>query len=191
MDAAARLFAEKGYAATTTKDLAEAADLGESTLYGYFPGKRDVLLAILSEQAETIDSLLAQLGRLSDRQGFLEAVDALFEVVFAKSVYTRALIAEAWVNDQVLNEYVVERLRLFLRLLEAFIADRIAQGVLRPIDPALGARVIIGSLLAVVLPQLRGIQPPPTPERRRELAEATLSLLVVGMAARQTSASTT
>ncbi len=183
MDAAALLFAERGYAATTTKDIALAADVGESTLYGYFPGKREVLLAILSKQAETIDSLLAQIGQLSDRQGFLDLIDTLFETIFSQAVYTRALIAEAWVNDQVLNEYVVGRLRQFMGLLEAFISDKVAEGVLRPIDPALGARVIIGSFFAVVLPQLRGMEPPPAPERRRALAEATLSLLVEGLAA--------
>lgn len=183
MDAAALLFAERGYAATTTKDIALAADVGESTLYGYFPGKREVLLAILSKQAETIDSLLAQIGQLSDRQGFLDLIDTLFETIFSQAVYTRALIAEAWVNDQVLNEYVVDRLRQFMGLLEAFISDKVAEGVLRPIDPALGARVIIGSFFAVVLPQLRGMEPPPAPEHRRALAEATLSLLVEGLAA--------
>lgn len=182
MDAAALLFAEKGYAATTTKDIALAADVGESTLYGYFPGKREVLLAILRTQAETVDSLLAQIGQLTDRQGFLDLIDALLETVFAQAVYTRALIAEAWVNDQVLNDYVVDRLRQFMGLLEAFLSSKASEGILRPIDPALGARVIIGSFFAVVLPQLRGIEPPPTPERRRALAEATLSLLVEGLA---------
>jgi AcrR family transcriptional regulator len=185
MDAAALLFAEKGYAATTTKDIALAADVGESTLYGYFPGKREVLLAILSHQAETIDSLLAHIGQLTDRQDFLDLIDALFETIFSQAVYTRALIAEAWVNDQVLNGFVVGRLRQFMGLLEAFLSGKVAEGVLRPIDPALGARVIIGSILAVVLPQLRGIDPPPTPERRRELAGETLTLLVEGLSARK------
>ena len=52
MDAAAELFAQKGYMATTTKDIADAVDIGESTLYGYFSSKKEVLQAILSQQAE-------------------------------------------------------------------------------------------------------------------------------------------
>jgi AcrR family transcriptional regulator len=37
--AAARLFVERGYAATTLKDVAAAAGVGERTLYDAFPGK--------------------------------------------------------------------------------------------------------------------------------------------------------
>jgi AcrR family transcriptional regulator len=183
MDAAARLFAERGYAATTTKDIALTADVGESTLYGYFPGKREVLLAILSQQAHRIDSLLAGIRQLTDRQGFLDLIDALMETAFSHAVYTRALIAEAWVNDQVLNDYLVTRLRQIMGLLEAFIADKAEQGLLRPIDPRLGARVLVGSFLGVVLPQLRGVEPSPSPEQRRRLAEAVLGLLMGGLAA--------
>jgi len=47
----------RGTPLTTTKDIAEAALIGESTLYGYFPGKRDILEAILTHEAEGMDAL--------------------------------------------------------------------------------------------------------------------------------------
>ena len=50
--------------ATTTKDIAEAVDIGESTLYGYFSSKKEVLQAILSQQAEMVDALLMHLDRI-------------------------------------------------------------------------------------------------------------------------------
>ena len=39
LEAAARLFAEKGFHRTTTRDIAEAADVSEGTLYNYFENK--------------------------------------------------------------------------------------------------------------------------------------------------------
>src|SRR5256714_12298734 len=45
LDAAARRFAERGYAATDTQVLAEELGVGKGTLYRYFPSKRDLFLA--------------------------------------------------------------------------------------------------------------------------------------------------
>jgi AcrR family transcriptional regulator len=42
---ALELFAEKGYETTTLAEIAEAADVGPSTLYAYFPSKDDILFS--------------------------------------------------------------------------------------------------------------------------------------------------
>jgi AcrR family transcriptional regulator len=43
-DAAARLFAERGYEAVAVVDVARAADVSEQTVYNYFPTKQDLVL---------------------------------------------------------------------------------------------------------------------------------------------------
>jgi AcrR family transcriptional regulator len=40
---ALRLFREQGYDATTTRQIAEAAEVSESTFFRYFPAKQDVI----------------------------------------------------------------------------------------------------------------------------------------------------
>src|SRR5947199_10403038 len=45
LDAAARLFAERGYSETDTQVLAEELGVGKGTLYRYFPSKRELFLA--------------------------------------------------------------------------------------------------------------------------------------------------
>ncbi len=47
--AARTLFAERGYHATTTRDLAVAADINDALIYRYFPDKPAILAALADE----------------------------------------------------------------------------------------------------------------------------------------------
>jgi AcrR family transcriptional regulator len=47
--AAAELFAGAGYAATTTRSIAQSAGLRQASLYYHFPSKEDILAALLAE----------------------------------------------------------------------------------------------------------------------------------------------
>jgi TetR/AcrR family transcriptional regulator, transcriptional repressor for nem operon len=42
-----QLFREKGYGATSVADLLKAADVNSGSLYNFFPGKQELLLAVL------------------------------------------------------------------------------------------------------------------------------------------------
>lgn len=50
--AARRLFAEKGFEAATTQEIAAAADIGAGTLYLYAPSKEDLLILVSREELE-------------------------------------------------------------------------------------------------------------------------------------------
>jgi AcrR family transcriptional regulator len=49
LDAAATLFAENGYHATSVPDIVQAAGVGHGTFYEYFRSRRDILLALTKE----------------------------------------------------------------------------------------------------------------------------------------------
>src|SRR5512133_2759788 len=56
---ATKLFADRGYEATTTAAIAEAAGITEPVLYRHFQNKKDLYLAVL----RTSSALLAQRWR--------------------------------------------------------------------------------------------------------------------------------
>lgn len=52
--AAARTFAERGYAETSVAELAESLDLATGAIYHYFRGKEDLLIAICDQLTEPL-----------------------------------------------------------------------------------------------------------------------------------------
>jgi len=56
---ALRLFAERGFTATTVEDITNLADVGKGTFFNYFPSKEHVFAARARGQAETIERFLA------------------------------------------------------------------------------------------------------------------------------------
>ncbi len=57
LQAAQRLFADKGYEQTTTRDIADGANIASGTLFNYFPSK-EAIVACLANDA--MDDALAQ-----------------------------------------------------------------------------------------------------------------------------------
>ena len=68
---ASGLFLEKGYEATTLKDIAEAADVSTGTLYRYFPSKGDFLVEI---GRASVEHLKAYSEELPENMSIVEAV---------------------------------------------------------------------------------------------------------------------
>lgn len=58
--AAMTLFAQKGYASTSVADILHAAGINAGSLYYFFPGKQDVLLAVLDAYLRGIHPMLLQ-----------------------------------------------------------------------------------------------------------------------------------
>jgi AcrR family transcriptional regulator len=58
--AALGLFARKGYASTSVADILHEADVNAGSLYHFFPGKQDVLLAVLDAYRQGIGPMLLE-----------------------------------------------------------------------------------------------------------------------------------
>ena len=179
--AATRVFAAKGFSAATTKDIANEADIGESTLYNYFDSKREIMLALMDEFKQLFDSDFHEATTLLSREAFVELVDKTIDVFTSRVFFIRALIAEAWIDDDILETYVTARLQQISRILSDFFSKEIEAGLFQSINPQLVSRFAMGMFFSLVVPVARGVEPPPTPDDRHALAEALVSVLIDGI----------
>ncbi len=95
LDAAARLFREKGFAGTTQRDIAAACDMKVGSLYYHFASKDDVLAEVLDlgilRVLEGVEAALAELGPDAEPlERFRVAITAHLDTLFHQGDYTSA-----------------------------------------------------------------------------------------------------
>ncbi|MEA3396735.1 MAG: TetR/AcrR family transcriptional regulator [Chloroflexota bacterium] len=185
LKAAARIFAEKGYAGSTTKEIAAQADIAEGTLYNYFDGKREILLAIVNASQAPLETMLQEVRELRGREDVIALAEKIFDALLSQTPFTRTVMMEAWLDDVILQGVVMERMQRIGQHLQAFITARIAARDFRPVDPILTSWMVIGMFSAIILPILRGHTPSPSLEERHALAEAAVDMLLDGIRVRE------
>jgi AcrR family transcriptional regulator len=142
---ALRLFEEQGYAATTVDQIAEAADVSQSTFFRYFPTKEDV---VLSDEFDPlmVAALRAQPAELAP----LEAIRRSLGELFGR------LTDEQWAQErrrqQLIRSVPELRMRTQQQFAEAIVllAEVVAERAGLPADD-FSARVLAGAVVGAAL----------------------------------------
>jgi AcrR family transcriptional regulator len=159
LDAAAEVFAEKGFARATTKEIADRADVSEGTIYNYFQAKEDLLIDIVGRLAESqalalvvkpemIEQALAMPPRdffntmLRARHGFVLQDNHL--------AMLQAVTAEVLINQEFAARYYKQLLEPAMKLLEQHLQARIEHGEVRPVNAPLVARFLFAFELGML-----------------------------------------
>jgi AcrR family transcriptional regulator len=81
----ARLFAEKGYSETTTRELAAAMDVTNGTFYYYFPSKEDLLRQICEDALAEVTAAVeaAVVGAADGREAVARLIHAHVSTIVA------------------------------------------------------------------------------------------------------------
>lgn len=91
-DVAVALIGERGYEATTLRDIADRAGVSAALLYRYFPSKRAVVMALYDTLSEEYAARATRLRAGPWRVRFLEALGASLDVLGPHRPALRALI---------------------------------------------------------------------------------------------------
>jgi len=181
LQAAALVFAAKGYAQATTGEIAAAADIAEGSLYNYFASKRDILVAIISRSPSPLDHLWSKAENLTDRDGFMRLVERALLAPAPEQPWIRTVIKEAWTDDELFRRYQAGHVRETVDRVARLIECGIEAGWLRQVDPERVAQALVGTLMASMMPLLRCTRSSEEPGEREQAARATADLLLFGL----------
>ena len=87
LDAALKVFAEKGFYNATMDEIAEKAELGKGTIYYYFSTKEDLYLQLLKREEEKLsDELFRFEGKTTSINELVAEISNFFIDYFSKNV---------------------------------------------------------------------------------------------------------
>ncbi len=178
LDAAMKVFAEKGFDRATIRDIAKTAGIADGTIYNYFDNKEGLLIGIINRLRE---ATLVQFEHMGDLQEWLrnsmsrhlESLPSEYDRFF------RAVLPEVLINKELARSYVQQVLEPTYALIQKYFQGWVEQGLIKQVDPELTIRAISGMIVG--LHYLRLIDEPEIVERWDELPAVVTQIVMSGL----------
>lgn len=153
IDVAIRLFSQKGFRGTTTREIALAAGVNEAIIFRHFATKHDLYSAIIdqmagSDELQALEAQVREAMQQRDDQRVFQSIalnildyherdDSLMRLIFYSALEGHEL-CDIFFRNQVSRKH---------RLVADYIRQRIAEGAFRKVDPNTAARAFFGTVL--------------------------------------------
>jgi AcrR family transcriptional regulator len=156
LDSAQECFARRGYDATGVAEICRRAKLSKGAFYHHFSTKHDVFMALLYRWLGELDQqmlLMRAEGNTVPQQ--IQSMVSLARNVFAAAGDSRfALLLEFWgqaARDPATWQATIQPYYRYRDFFAVMVETGIAEGTLRPTDPATTARVILALAMGLFL----------------------------------------
>ena len=194
LDAAARLFARKGYKGATIREIAREAGVAEGTIYNYFDSKHDLLISLPQRISWPLVSSFVKSARrqgsatvADDEEQMVQLLEAAMSSMQQHTDAVKVLLAYIPFMDEEIQARFMEQTTLFFTRIfdfEGFLQERIEAGAFRSLTTAIAAQAFVGMVLIFVLsqeilPGRKGI-----PLSYEEIAREIVQLFLYGAVAR-------
>lgn len=154
LDAAARVFASKGFHAATIKDIARDAGIADGTIYNYFDNKTTLLFAIFERMRDALKPT-APVANLQpdDVRGAIRAFVSLPLLSLRGDNFElfRVVMSEIMVNDELRAQYAQQVLTPTLSVAEVAFQHWAEQGHINTQQGPLIVRVLSGMVMGLML----------------------------------------
>lgn len=146
------VFSERGFRGTTTKQIAERADVSEAIIFRHFPTKEELYRAIIDQQMEEsqrrVEAIVRESSETKEDQKLFERLAYEILEFYRKDPAFLRLLMYSGLEGHVLSElcfrtHVVK----FYDLLGRYIRQRIADGAFRKVAPARAIRAFMGMVI--------------------------------------------
>jgi AcrR family transcriptional regulator len=154
IQAAARLFAQKGHRGATTREIAAAAGVNEVTLFRHFGNKKNLFMAVMSQESPLQSVKVALEKQLTGdyRQDLLTLGNQFLATMLVrrKQILMSLCAAEQLPDMREIVNQVPAQLR---QILGAYLQRQAACGTTREMNPQMAAQAFFGMLFAFAISQ--------------------------------------
>lgn len=187
IQAAFEEFAARGYHQTAIADIARRLGIGHGTFYRYFENKRDILEQVINDVMARIMSALDQENAptaavsLEDYREQVARISRRLTAILTENPdMCRLVLFEATSIDPQMTDRIQGLIEWAGTLTAAYMENGVRLGFFRQdLDTEATGHAVVGMILGSVLRYLRR---PGDREAQKRLGEATLRLLVDGVA---------
>jgi AcrR family transcriptional regulator len=192
LKAALRLFARRGYDGTTTRDLAEAADVAEGTLFRHFPNKKSILVEVATQGwVEILTDLLTELSEMGSYKAIAQVMRRRMLHLHDNADMLRVCFMEAQFHPDLRDRIQFEVIAKMTDVAEAFFQTAMEQGIYRPMNPKTVARVFLGMFAIAGFSQSTIMEPGAAAAEMQEMAEGLADIFLNGVLSRDRETSST
>jgi AcrR family transcriptional regulator len=157
LESAVKLFAEKGFTGTTTKEIAEKAGVNEALVFRYFSTKRALYHAIIERKIKgepESESLINSFRETRDDRLFLKSIGIrTLEWIEKDPHFIRLLYFSALEGDELSEMFFESYVHHQRELLSDYIEQRISEGAFKNINPLLAIQAFTGMVANYVIEQ--------------------------------------
>lgn len=145
---AASMFREKGFPATSMRDLAESVGIEAASLYNHIQSKSEILQQIIFRISEDCNKQIDEVdtASLSNLQKIESVIRFHIQMMLTRFEDYHVMINE-WIHleAQPLNDFITQR-RRYVQRLERFINDGIEAKEIKPILPYVAVLTILSAV---------------------------------------------
>lgn len=160
LDAATKIFSQKGFQGSRTSEIAKEADVAEGTIFRYYKSKKDLLMGLLipliikffrplvlksaeriveNQENKPIDQVMENL--LLDRLNLIKANLPLIKTIFVEATY----------NPELLETVRKDLAPKFIPFINAFVEQNIKKGDFKEKESMLITRSIMSLLMGYIV----------------------------------------
>ncbi len=182
LQTAHRLFVQKGYTATSMRQVAEEAGIGKATIYHHFPDKQTIAMALLEKRGGRMDEALELVRAEQDpRERIRVAVTTYFNSLTESLDIMQIVRREVPSGRDMIQEGFISFLQESMALLADAIRRGTQQGVFRPVDPTQAATTLMTMIIGTFARTYLGGE---YPQLTEEAAAALLDIYLQGIEVR-------
>jgi AcrR family transcriptional regulator len=161
LDAATKVFAEKGFHRASTKEIAMTAGIAEGTIYNYFANKSDLVIGIMTRLAEleSLDEELVEALQGDVRDFFVATFRHRMGRIQQGQEMLQAILPEVLVDHDLRPIFYRQYVLRIATMIEQYVEAQIELGHLRPVDVSLTVRALQSMFVGLLVLRILGDEP--------------------------------